>query len=186
VRFIDQLGPAQTVLVPLCGKAADLAFLADHGHTVVGIELVETAAVAFFSERDLTPTITDDGSLRRYHHDAITIIVGDFFACTRDHVGPVTALYDRAAVIALPEPMRRAYVAHVRRLLPLGAAGLIVTVEYPQAVMDGPPFSVSEAELRSLYSGSTIELLADGPVVSPRLTAAGATGKERCFALSAG
>ena len=49
-------GQTLRVLVPLCGKSLDLEWLVVHGHEVVGIELSELAAQAFFAERGFTPS----------------------------------------------------------------------------------------------------------------------------------
>ena len=39
------------VLVPLCGKTLDMHWLAEQGHAVVGLELVEQGVKAFFEKR---------------------------------------------------------------------------------------------------------------------------------------
>jgi hypothetical protein len=123
VAHVAVLGASRRVLVPLCGKSEDLVFLADHGHQVVGVELVESAVQAFFAEHGVTPLVSKEGSLTRYAAENITLLVGDFFATTPALLGPVDALYDRAALIALPAPMRSAYAKHVRALLPPGSPG---------------------------------------------------------------
>jgi thiopurine S-methyltransferase len=181
-RHLTVLGLDRRVLVPLCGKSVDLAFLAGRGHQVVGVELVEDAARAFFAEQGLTPSVDRLPDFVSYQVGAITILCGDVFATTRAVVGPVDALYDRAALIALPPAMRARYVAHLRALLPKASPGLLVTIEYPQAAMDGPPFAVLEDEVRGHYAGAQVTLLDDQPLVSARLPA-DAAGRERSFAL---
>lgn len=176
-----ELGAGKRVLVPLCGKAEDLAFLAAHGHQVVGVELVESAVRAFFEEHGATPVVTEGRPFTRYAAGSITVLVGDFFATTRELVGPVDALYDRAALVALPEPMRAAYVRQLRTLMPAGARGLIVTMEYPQDEMSGPPFSVPEAELRARYAGLSLQRLAEVKAAGARF--AGVSAAEKCFAV---
>lgn len=64
-------------------------------------------------------------------------------------------------------------------LLPAGAPGLIVTVEYPQDQMSGPPFSVPETELRTHYAGLQLERVAEVKAALPRLPDVAAT--EKCF-----
>lgn len=183
-RFADRLPAGARVLVPLCGKANDLAYLASRGHTVIGVELVEAAVAAFFAEHDLAPTRAPLGDHVAYQAGEITVLAGDWFATTAALIGAVDAIYDRAALIALPPTLRGRYVAHLRALVPRAPA-LLVTIEYPQAVMDGPPFSVDDAEVRALWAGRAITELADEPLVQPRLAAAGATGRERCYAIAA-
>lgn len=175
------LGAGSRVLVPLCGKSVDMTFLAAHGHDVVGIELAEQAVRAFFEEHGLTPTVTEGERCVRYAAGPVTVLCGDVFALTREDIGEVGALYDRAALVALPEEMRRRYAARLREWMPSGGAGLLVTFDYPQEKMEGPPFAVSEREMRELFDGATIELLATQPMNQERLAAAGATAIEQVF-----
>jgi thiopurine S-methyltransferase len=169
VKHLGVLKAAKRVLVPLCGKAEDLAFLASQGHEVLGVELVESAVKAFFDERAVTPEVSKQGPYTRYVAANITLLAGDFFAATREMLGNIDGVYDRAALIALPEAMRGDYVKHLRTLLPAGAPGLVITVEYPQEKMDGPPFCVPEAELRTHYAGLSIERLDEVEAQLPRL-----------------
>lgn len=181
LRHHAHIEPHRTVLVPLCGKAEDLAYLAAQGHTVVGVELVESAVQAFFAEHALTPEVTTVGPFTRYFAKGISIFCGDFFAATRELIGPVDALYDRAANIALPPAMRPAYVEHVRALLPRKSPGLLITLEYQQDKREGPPFSVPEAEVREAYRGAEVQLLESVPDPDERFASIG--GLERCYAL---
>ncbi|HVV86469.1 MAG TPA: thiopurine S-methyltransferase [Kofleriaceae bacterium] len=181
-RHAAHLGSGRRVLVPLCGKAVDLAYLAGLGHDVVGVELVEEAAAAFFAEHGLAPTVARDGAFTRYQAGAITLLVGDVFATSPGVVGPLDALYDRAALIALPPDLRGRYVAHVRSLFAAGAPGLLVTIEYPQELMAGPPFSVPEDEVRRHYAGAEVVVAGDQPVAHHRLRP-GDVARERCYTL---
>ena len=101
------------VLVPLCGKSLDLLWLAGQGHQVLGIELSQTAVEDFFSEQQLAPEVSDAGAFKVYRAGAIELWCGDFFALTARDVADCAALYDRAALIALPPPMRERYGAHL-------------------------------------------------------------------------
>jgi thiopurine S-methyltransferase len=171
------------VLVPLCGKAEDLAFLAAHGHEVVGIEIAEQAVREFFADHSLTPSIEPRGPYVAYTSPPITLLAGHFFAATPELLGPLDALYDRAALVALPLDLRPRYVQHLRALLPAAAPGLVITLEYDQRRIDGPPFSVLEPELRSLYTGRSLELLEERPGDVARCAEAGVPVTQRCFAL---
>ncbi len=182
VRHADKLVGRPRVLVPMCGKSEDLAFLAAHGHEVIGVELVEDAVKAFFAEHGLTPQVTKKDGFVEYVEPPITLFAGDIFATTRELVGPIDAIYDRAALVALPDDLRRRYVDHLRTLAPKGARVLVVTFEYDQSLMAGPPFSVEEAELRALFDNTEIELLSEGPDTRIRENAPPAT--ERCFAIT--
>ncbi|TMU79445.1 thiopurine S-methyltransferase [Pseudomonas fluorescens] len=138
------------VLVPLCGKSLDLAWLAGRGHRVLGIELSGKAIEDFFSEHQVQPQISERGAFKVYRSDAIELWCGDFFALTASDVTDCTALYDRAALIALPAPMRERYAAHLQRILPQGVQGLLITLDYDQAQMPGPPFAVGDDEVQRL------------------------------------
>lgn len=152
--------PKARVFVPLCGKSRDLIWLAERGHAVVGCEISEIAVESFFREAELTPRITVDGPVQRWSAQAIEILLGDFFGLTRAQIGEIDLVYDRASLIAFPESMRPAYVQALARLTPSGTTMLLLTLEYPQQEMEGPPFSVEEAEIRDLFAGlADVELL---------------------------
>jgi len=180
-RYESHLAAARRVFVPLCGKTEDLAYLAGRGHEVVGVELVEDAVRAFFAEHGVTPTVTQRGAFTVYEEGSITLLTGNLFDATPELLGPIDALYDRAALIALPSDVRARYVERLRTLLPRDAPGLVVTLEYPQDRMDGPPFSVLEAELRAHYHDLDVELLEEGPANVPRLLETNVPGVEKCF-----
>lgn len=179
-RHVGRLGQARRVLVPLCGKAVDLAWLAAQGHQVVGVELVEDAVRAFFAEQALTPQVHQRDGFVVHTAGAVTVLAGDFFATSPALVGPVDALYDRAALIALPKPLRQRYVAQLGRLLPAGSPGLLITVEYDQTKMEGPPFSVTQGELEGYRQTFTSELLERRPSELPRSRDAGIEVGECC------
>lgn len=178
VNHQARLGSGKRVFVPLCGKAEDLAYLAGLGHQVVGVELVEAAVAAFFEDREVTPAITRHGRFNQYTADNITLLAGDFFDLTPQLLGRVDAFYARAAIISLPPEQRGPYVQHVCELMPAGAPGLIITVEYLQRRLKGPPFSVPEAELRALYA-RPLDCIAEVPAEEPRLAQVDAV--EKCF-----
>ncbi|WP_295456357.1 thiopurine S-methyltransferase [uncultured Thiodictyon sp.] len=139
------------VLVPLCGKTLDLLWLAGQGYRVLGVELSRLAIDAFFVDNGLTPTVTDDAGLRRYRVDELEILCGDVFALSAAQVAGVGAVYDRAALIALPPALRERYATHLNALLPAGVPRLLITLDYDQAMISGPPFSVSNAEVERLF-----------------------------------
>ena len=158
------LRPGERIFLPLCGKAADLPWLLSRGYRVAGAELSEIAVRDLFAGMGVTPEVTETGSHRRYSADGIDIFAGDILALTADVLGPVDAVYDRTALVALPEEMRRRYAAHLAGIT-AGAPQLLVTFEYDQAAMDGPPFSVTEAEVARCHGARfDIEVLADAEV----------------------
>jgi len=139
------------VFVPLCGKSRDLLWLRARGYRVLGVELSPIAVRDFFSENALTPQITRQGGFERYEADGLVILCGDFFDLTPELLQGVAGVYDRASLIALSPELRTRYAGHNAAILPAAAGTLLVTMEYPQNEMSGPPFAVREDEVRRLY-----------------------------------
>ncbi len=140
------------VLVPLCGKSLDMVWLRARGHEVLGVELSDIAVRAFFAERGLTPTIEQRDGYEVFAADGYTLLCGDFFALTSAALGVFAAVYDRAALIALPPDMRRDYAATLTRLAAPGTPMLTITVEYDTSVLTPPPFTVMGEEVQALYA----------------------------------
>ena len=159
------LAPGSRVLVPLCGKTLDLAWLAGEGFAVLGVELAEKAVCDFFAEHQLSPQIARQGAFTVYRAGPVEIRCGDFFALTAADVADCRGLYDRAALIALPPEMRERYVAHLSTILPPGCRGLLVTLDYDQARMDGPPFAVPDHEVQRLLAADWQLQLLEAPDV---------------------
>lgn len=155
VRHFSALGlaPGARVFVPLCGKSRDMNWLLGHGYEVAGAELSRLAVEQLFSELGVTPEITEIGPLERFAAEGITIYVGDIFDLTRDVLGPVDAVYDRAALVALPEAMRARYAGHLVHLTH-SARQLLITFDYDPLLTVGPPFSVNEHEVRRHYGAA--------------------------------
>ncbi len=153
VTHLIQLNLAEgsRVFLPLCGKTRDIAYLLSCGYQVLGIELSELAIRELFEELSLTPQITQLDHFSCYRADGITIFVGDFFKLSAELAGEIAAIYDRAALVALPSHMRRDYSAHLIKLSQ-HAPQLLVTYEYQQELIDGPPFSISEQEVAQHYA----------------------------------
>lgn len=151
-RYWPQLALTEgtRVLVPLCGKSLDLMWLATQGYRVQGVELSEQAVEAFFNEQGLTPRISRQGVFKVYQADLIEVWCGDFFSLDAAVVADCSALYDRAALIALPPLMRAQYAEHLNTLLAPGCQGLLITLDYDQTQKAGPPFAVTDEEVRVL------------------------------------
>jgi thiopurine S-methyltransferase len=141
------------VFLPLCGKTLDIHWLLSHGYRVAGAELSSIAIEQLFAELGVKPEISVLGPLRRYSATGIDIFVGDIFSLTHDLLGKVDAIYDRAALVALPAPMRERYTAHLMEITDR-ARQLLVTCTYDQSLAEGPPFSVSDAEVVRHYRQS--------------------------------
>ncbi|ATG88367.1 thiopurine S-methyltransferase [Methylomonas koyamae] len=155
VAYFDKLNLAagSRVLLPLCGKTRDIAWLLDRGFRVAGAELSKIAVEELFDELELAAQIKPAGPLWHYRADNIDLFVGDIFQLSAELLGPVDAVYDRAALVALPAEIRRKYAAHLTGLTAV-APQLLVAYEYDQLLAEGPPFSVVADEVLGLYAGS--------------------------------
>jgi thiopurine S-methyltransferase len=140
------------VFVPLCGKSLDLLWLCEQGHSVAGVELSTVALESFCMEHGVPAKrrILDDFDV--YEAAQLQLFRGDFFALTPELLGPIAAVYDRAALISWIPDLRAAYVKHMTALTNPGTQTFLVTMEYPQQEMKGPPFSVSTEEVHRLYA----------------------------------
>lgn len=168
------------VFVPLCGKSLDMLWFVERGCTVIGVELSETAVASFFDENSLTVQRRRVGDLVEWRAPSVTIYQGDVFALAPEQLAGVDCFYDRAALIALPPPLRRRYAAHLVRILPTSVvAGLLITLDYDAQEMAGPPFAVTGDEVASLFAGLfAVRLLeaVDAQVSEPGLAARGLSG----------
>lgn len=176
------------VFVPLCGKSHDMLWLREQGHQVLGVELSAIAVQAFFKENGYTPQHSTRGKFDRCEANGIRILCGDFFDLGRDDLANVSVVYDRAALIALPPEMRERYVRDMVGILPTATQILLITLDYPQPEMQGPPFSVSSGEVEVLYrEHAEVRLLAQLDVLSknPRFQQRGLSRlQENIFLLS--
>lgn len=149
-----------TVFVPLCGKSRDMLWLREQGYRVLGIELIQRAVRHFFAENAIEATVSEQAPFERWEADGLTVLCGDFFDLTAAQLEDVAAVYDRASLIAFQPQVRPRYVAKLAELLQPGVESLLITVSYPQQQMPGPPFAVSEQEVRTLYADKfAVELL---------------------------
>ncbi len=152
-RNIDALDlhSGNRVFVPLCGKTLDIGWLLSRGYQVAGAELSELAVQQLFADLGVEPTTSEAGNLTRYQASGIDIFVGDIFDLSAAQLGEVHGVYDRAAMVALPAPMRVRYAAHLAAITQ-NAPQLLITFEYDQSLMKGPPFCVPNDEVRQHYS----------------------------------
>lgn len=176
------------VFVPLCGKSVDMRWLREQGHAVMGVELSSFAVQSFFNENSYMAISCASEKFECYEANGIRILCGDFFDLSRADLPAISAVYDRASMVALPPEMRERYVAHMVSVLPHAAQILLITFDYPQHEMSGPPFAVSPAEVEMLYrKHAEIHLLAQMDVLAhnPRFQQRGLTSlQENIYLLS--
>lgn len=172
-RFISHydLKPGATLFLPLCGKSADIIWLARQGFEVIGVELSDIAIESFFAEQGLPWQQLESECFVMRRSDNICLLEGNFFDLQSDDLGDCNLVYDRAALIALDQSNRRRYVEWMHSLIDDSATMLLITLDYDQSQMNGPPFAVSQNEVEHHY-GQTfqIDILTQTEIVddSPR------------------
>jgi len=165
LKHFDELAlnKGARVFLPLCGKTRDIAWLLSEGYRVAGAELSEIAIEQLFAELELTPSISKtDGSLVHYQAENLDIFVGDIFELTAQALGDIDAVFDRAALVALPPETRTRYSSHLVNIT-AGARQLLICFEYDQSVMNGPPFSIVASEVEQHYASKYKLRLLDSP-----------------------
>ena len=152
LKYFKELSSARgsRIFIPLCGKTLDIGWLLSNGYCVAGAELSEIAVQQLFMDLVIEPKISVVDHVHHYSAENIDIFVGDIFNVTGEMLGSIDAIYDRAALVALPEEMRNRYSAHLMKITGK-APQLLICYEYDQSLTDGPPFSISDAEVRRQY-----------------------------------
>jgi len=147
------------VFVPLCGKTTDISWLLMLGHDIVAVELSEIAVKELFEELFILPKVSKENGVIRYHTTGIDIFVGDIFDIDSEMIGNIDAIYDRAALVALPKDVRIKYTQHLRELSN-NAPQILFCCEYDQSIMKPTPFSIEQNEIEEHYKDYyKIELL---------------------------
>lgn len=155
-----KLSHGSPVFVPLCGKSNDLIYLHEQGHKVIGNELSPLAVTDFYTEQQLIASksvlsneknYSDEQSLVHWESAKADIMCGDFFLLKKQHLPDISAVYDRAALVALPLEMRHKYVIKLLELMPEQVSIFLITLEYDEKEKQGPPFSVPEREVRQHF-----------------------------------
>lgn len=159
VKHLPSLGLAagNRIFLPLCGKTRDIAWLLAQGYRVVGAELSPIAVAALFEalkvEQGIVAQRETRGALEYWYADGIEIYTGDVFQLNAALLGTVDAIYDRAALVALPAQTRPAYTRHIQKIS-AAATQLLICFEYDQSLLAGPPFSIDARELALHYGGN--------------------------------
>ncbi len=149
---IKQLPQNPRTLVPLCGKSKDMLWLATQEASILGCELSSDACQQFFTDNQLTKIHTQDQNFQYFTHNSITLACGDFFALNQSITGQLDFCYDRAALVALPDELRRLYAKQIANLLPSGSLYLLITLSYDDPNRVAPPFSINTTEVKNLFA----------------------------------
>lgn len=140
------------VFVPLCGKSSDMIWLAEQGHHVVGAELSSVAIDSFFDGLNLTPNVKYNNGLTLKSADRFSLWESDVLKLTRRDIGKIAAVYDRAALVALPPDMQAQYANLLTHLMPAGSQLFLISLDYDPKEIKGPPFAISDDKITKLFS----------------------------------
>lgn len=156
------------MFVPLCGKSRDMSWLAQQGHSIIGVDISEIAVREFFSEQDLIARRSNLGPFQIFQIEPYTLLCGDLFQLKQHHIKQVDAVYDRASLVALDAKQRKEYAKLLAEVLPTGCSVLLVSMDYSQKEMNGPPYAVTDDEVQDLFASNfqvthmhTLDLLKD-------------------------
>ena len=152
IKHFDALNmkKGDTIFVPLCGKTLDIKWLIQQGIKVIGAELIESAVEQLFMEMQVKPEIHEIEKFKYFSAENVVVFVGDILELNSKLMGNIDAIYDRAALVALPQEVRVRYASHMLNITQ-NASQLLITFDYDQSLMSGPPFSVNRAEVFNLY-----------------------------------
>lgn len=155
-RYLPEFNLTQgdTIFMPLCGKAHDIAWLAQQGYQIIGIEISEIAIESFFSEHQLQYQQFQSERFVLRKSGNISLIQGDYFDLQQEDLLACNLVYDRASLIAINENNRDRYCSHMLSIIPPATDQLLITLDYDQTQMSGPPFAVSEREVHQYYDSA--------------------------------
>ena len=178
MRFSDQLlhQNPDRVFVPLCGKTLDLDWLTTKTKKVIGVELVSKAVQNFFAENNIDYLLQQDETLQKFSSKSIDIYLGDIFDLNPEQTSSFKAIYDRASIVAIKKSERREYVNHLISFLDRAGRILLITLDYNQNQMEGPPYSVTAEEIESLFAPlGSLKLLETCDILDDRFRNKGLT-----------
>ena len=162
LKFAPTLVDKNTqVFVPLCGKSLDLVWLMKHTKHVYAIELSETAIKQFFLEQKIDYKVRDVHDFQIFESQNLSIYCGDLFKLNLKDI-EIHFIYYRAALVALPYHMRMDYYNKIKNEIKNSFSWLLSVFDYPENIMQGPPFSVTYDEIHAnLNNHYHIKLLSD-------------------------
>ncbi|XP_019729224.1 probable thiopurine S-methyltransferase [Hippocampus comes] len=159
---------------PLCGKAVDMKWLADMGHSVVGVEIAEKAIQQFFMENNLTyseePVPAMPGvKVFRNSEKNISVYNCDLYNVSSSVVGQFGAIWDRGSLVAINPRDREKYASLIMSLMAQDCKYLLSTLMYNPELYKGPPFVVPGEQIPGLFGKQcNVELLLSQNVIEDR------------------
>ncbi|KAJ8044873.1 putative thiopurine S-methyltransferase [Holothuria leucospilota] len=145
-------------LVPCCGQAAEMKWLADQGHEVVGIEGVGKACEDFYKNNNLQYSVIDihgipGGKLFKGESSKVEIYNSNLFTLNEGIVGHFDAIIDRGAFVVIDFSDRSRYTALMRSVAKPKCKILLAVQEYDwnERPIKGSPRPVSKNDVNEFY-----------------------------------
>ena len=136
-----------------------MLWLTQQGHNVIGVELSPLAVRAFFAENGLHPHKRRAGKFTLWQSGRISILCGDYFALRAADIGIIDAVYDRAALTALPLDIRQLYITHLAEIVKPSSRIFLLTIEDAEAGDTLEQALAIDREIAALYAAThNIEL----------------------------
>lgn len=144
------------VFFPLCGKAVEMKWFADRGHSVVGVEISELAIREFFTEQNLSyseePIMEIPGAkVFKSSSGNISLYCCNLFDLPRTNIGKFDRIWDRGALVAINPCDRQRYADIMLSLVRKGFQYFLCVASYDPTKHSGPPFYVPDAEVKRLF-----------------------------------
>ncbi|NVJ65705.1 MAG: thiopurine S-methyltransferase [Gammaproteobacteria bacterium] len=155
-KHLDRFDPDEKLLLPLSGKSVDPIFLAQHQIYSTAVEFNPKAVEAFIKENKLAPKKSETDNGVQFQLANFEVWLADFFALTSEEIGLFSQVFDRAALVALPEDLRQRYAKHLASMLKPQAKIFMVTMDYDPEQMDGPPFHINQSQLQTYFPSAEI------------------------------
>ena len=140
-------------MIPGCGRAHDV------------VELIRSGASRVMA-CDLVPLAMEEARSRYGDLPNVFFDCRDVSEIPVSESGAYSGIFDRAMLCALNGRERDGYVAAVRQYLRQGGVFVSIPFRQTSAPDSGPPFQISEAQLRTLF-GAGWEILKLEGVISP-------------------
>ena len=158
-RARGHLTQGARILEPAAGRAHASAALARLGYDVTAFDVAPEAMAAAAAEHGVLP--------------GLTLMVADALVVRPSWLGAFAAVYDRAALCALPPELRPTYIATLHAHLREGGALLTIPFTEIRAEPDGttragPPFALAARDFATLLAPLfTLELVVEREVPGP-------------------
>ncbi|OCT58017.1 probable thiopurine S-methyltransferase [Xenopus laevis] len=147
------------IFFPLCGKAVDMKWLADMGHSIVGVDVSEMGLKEFFEEQNIPyveETLPEIPGAKVFKSTSgnISLYCCNMFDLSSSIIGKFGGIWDRGAMVAINSWDRERYAKLILTLMENDCRYLLVTCVYDPKLHPGPPFYISDTARESLLGQS--------------------------------